>query len=82
MGYNEPMTSKIENFNVEFASEEDAQAALGADLMGGAIEAGEGAGVRVAFACTPERRREVDQRVRDWGYAEIALRRRPWDMRN
>lgn len=76
------MTSKIENFNVEFASEEDAQAALGADLMGGAIETGERGGVRVAFACTPERRREVDQRVRDWGYAEIALRRRPWNGGN
>ena len=76
------MTSKIENFNVEFGSDEDAKVALGTDLMGGTIEVGEGAGVRVAFACTPERRREVEQRLRDWGYAEIALRRRPWDMRN
>lgn len=82
MRYNKHMTEKIEQFTVEFVLAEDAQAALGADLMGGAIEASEGVGIRVAFACTPERRREVDQRVRDWGYAEIALRRRPWDGGN
>ena len=76
------MTEKLEKFTLEFVSEEDAQAALGADLMGGAVVLGEGTGVGVAFTCTAEQRQMVEQRLRDWGYAEIAARRRPWETRN
>ena len=80
--YNENMTAIIENFTVEFVLEEDAKAALGVDLMGGSMRGVEGAGVGVAFTCTAEQRQMVEQRLRDWGYAEIAVRRRPWEMRN
>lgn len=80
--YNGAMTSALENFSVEFILEEDAKAALGHGLMGGSLEPVEGGGVRVLFTSTPERRREVEQRVRDWGYAEVAARRRRWETRN
>lgn len=76
--YNEHMTAKLEKFTVEFVLEDDAKAALGVDLMGGSMRVGEGAGVGVAFSCTAEQRQMVEQRLRDWGYAEIAARRRPW----
>lgn len=82
MRYNENMTAKLEKFTLEFVSEEDAQAALGSDLMGGAVVAGEGTKVGVAFTCTAEQRQTVEQRLRDWGYAEIAVRRRPWEIQN
>lgn len=82
MRYNAHMTAKIEKFTLEFVSEEDAQAALGADLMGGAVMVGEGTKVGVVFTCTAEQRQTVEQRLRDWGYAEIAVRRRPWEMQN
>ena len=80
--YKEDMTAIIENFTVEFVLEEDAKAALGVDLMGGSMRGVEGTGVGVAFTCTAEQRQVVEQRLRDWGYAEIAARRRPWEMRN
>lgn len=82
MRYNENMTEIIEKFTVEFALEEDAKAALGVDLMGGSMRSVEGTGVGVAFTCTAEHRQMVEQRLRDWGYAEIAVRRRPWETRN
>ena len=76
------MTPKNEKFIVEFLMEDDAKAALGVDLMGGSMRGVEGTGVGVAFTCTAEHRQMVEQRLRDWGYAEIAARRRPWEMRN
>ncbi len=76
------MTPKNEKFIVEFLMEDDAKAALGVDLMGGSMRGVEGTGVGVAFTCTAEQRQMVEQRLRDWGYAEIAARRRPWEMRN
>lgn len=76
------MAEKLENFTVEFVSEEDAKAALGVDLMGGSMSGVEGTGVGVGFTCTAEQRQMVEQRLRDWGFAEIAARRRPWEMRN
>ena len=82
MRYNQLMAEKLENFTVEFVLEEDAKAALGVDLMGGSMRGVEGTGVGVAFTCTAEQRQMVEQRLRDWGFAEIAARRRPWETRN
>ena len=62
--------------------EEDVKASLGADLMGGEMRVGERGRVDVAFTCSAEQRQMVERRLRDWGYAEIAVRRRRWEMRN
>ena len=78
----EPIPGAQLQFAADFASEEDAKAALGDDLMGGALEPIKTGGVRVVFTSTPEKRREIEQRVCDWGYAEVAARRRPWETRN